>query len=69
MPEYPFTCRVGHESIGFIVSRDGLCPLCFLRDQVLLELAQPRAGYEMFSLQLSSAAMREWPYKNETINT
>lgn len=39
MPEYPFTCRRGREQIGLIVSDKGQCPLCFLRDQVLLELA------------------------------
>lgn len=69
MPDYPFTCRDGHEEIGFITSDRGQCPLCFLRDQILLELAQPRANYELFGLQLSSAAIREWPYKNETSNT
>lgn len=69
MPEYPFTCRTGHERIGFTVSKRGQCPLCFLRDQVLLELAQPRVNYELFGLQLSSMVMREWPYKNETTDT
>lgn len=74
MSEYPFTCRDGHGEIGFkgqeALNDEGICPLCFLRDQVLLEIAQPRTNYTAFNLQLSSRAMKEYPYyEDETTKT
>ena len=63
--EYPFTCSDGHVEIGFNVEApdgDERCPLCLLRDQILLEIAQPRLNYELFNLGLSSAALHAYPY-------
>lgn len=65
---YPFMCRDGHEEIGFKVEApngDERCPLCLLRDQVILEIAQPHADYERFSLELSSLALRSYPFIEE----
>jgi len=65
---YSFTCSDRHEEIGFKVKPpNGLtaCPLCLLRTEVLLELAQPRTSYERFGLELSSLALRSYPYHAE----
>lgn len=66
MTQFPFTCRDDHEEIGFRVeppNGDERCPLCYLRDLVLLELAQPRTGDVVeFCYQLSSLALRSYPY-------
>lgn len=68
MSDYPFMCRDGHEEIGFNVEApdgDERCPLCLLRDQVLLEIAQPRANGQEFDLRLASLALRTYPYRYE----
>lgn len=66
--EFPFTCRDGHIEIGFIKEApdgDERCPLCLLRDQVILEIAQPRTGYEEFCLRLSSLTLHSYPYHDD----
>lgn len=68
MTDFPFTCLDGHVEIGFVKEApdgDERCPLCLLRDQVILEMAQPRTGYEMFGLRLSSMALGAYPYKED----
>lgn len=65
MSDFPFTCRYGHVEIGFSEEApdgDERCPLCLLRDQVILEIAQPRTGHEEFNLQLASLTLRSYPY-------
>lgn len=70
MSEFPYTCRDDHEEIGFRVeppNGDERCPLCYVRDQVLLEIAQPRAGdIGRFCLELSSLALRSYPFFSKT---
>lgn len=57
------TCNNKHIEITFAGER---CPLCFLRTEVLLELAQPRAGdIALFCLEMLSLAMQWWPYEPE----
>lgn len=66
MSQFPFTCRDGHIEVGFTEEPpdgDERCPLCLLRDDVLLEIAQPRAGYEIFAMDLSSRALRFYPFE------
>lgn len=68
MVSFPFTCRDGHVEIGFSIEApdgDERCPLCLLRDQVILEVAQLRTNYEMFNLRLASLSLRSYPYETD----
>ena len=65
MTEFAFTCRDDHIDIGFDEeppNGDERCPLCLLRDRVLLEIAQPRAGDGAFVMDLSSRALQAYPF-------
>ena len=67
-------CNEGHVPISYPAVNIGekglsssltVCPLCLIRIDVLMEIAQPRIDMNPFCAGLSSRTLREYPYIKE----